>query len=219
MEERAVDSDALDAEGGGQDLPALVLLTDAFRHRHAHVLERHLVEPRFVQQVDERTHFNARRVHRHDKNRDSRVFGAVRVSARSQPAVFARIRAACVQLPAVDDVIIAFADGAGLKRGEIRAGLGFRVTQTEGDLAPGQSGQVLALLSLAPGGEHDRRDDDARDRVARGAAVQGDLLFDDELLGDRPAAAAVFHRPAQAQPALSRRASVRTRARAYSRAA
>src|SRR4029078_9269497 len=115
-----------------------------------------------------------------------------------------RAGTAGVDLLAVDHEVVAVADGAGLERGQVRAGAGLAVA-----LAPVHGGiegarDALLLLGLRAVGD-ERRPEHHRPQPAEArGAVLGELLVEDELVERRHAGAAVLLGPAGGDPALLR---------------
>ena len=102
---------------------------------------------------------------------------------------------------AVDDEVVAVADGAGGERGEVGAGAGFGVALRPGDFAGEDRGQVLAFLLV--GAVHDQGGAEHGDAGAAdgGGAGFGHFLAEDELLHGGESAAADFGGPVGRDPA------------------
>ena len=154
------------------------------------------------QQV-QRVHRDARGLHVHDDHRDALVLGGVGVGAHREPAVVGVRGERGPHLLAVDDVLVTVANGPGLQRGQVGAGLRLGVADAEVQVAGEDLGQEEVLL-LVRAELHDRRAHGVdREHGHRGAHPHG-LVEEDELLDLAAALAAVLLGPADAQPAVGR---------------
>ena len=129
------------------------------------------------------------------------MLGGLRVGPAGQPDVVGHVGARGEDLGPVHHVLVAVAHGPGAQRGQVGAGLGLGVADGEVDVAGQDAGQEVRLLLL--GAEaHERRPDRVDgDEGERGVGPAG-LDEEDELVGGRPALAAVLLGPAHAEPAV-----------------
>ncbi len=104
-------------------------------------------------------------------------------------------------LLAVDDVVVAVADGGGPQAGEVGSRLRLGVADREMQLPGGDPGQVERLLLVGPE-PHDRRSHGVDRQERHGNAGYRRLVGEDQLVGDGGVAAAVGGGPAQRQPAV-----------------
>ena len=105
-------------------------------------------------------------------------------------------------LLAVDDVVIAVADGARLQRSEVGAGAGF-AEELAPDVFAGDDLREVGGFLLVGAVDHDRGAGPAvADAAGPWGAAPGELLAEDELLLHAEAAAAVFLRPGGRTPAV-----------------
>ena len=185
----------------GDQLPTAVLLSDPVTDRNPHVG----VIGRAGAGAGHRVHRRpgeALGVGGHDQHRYAAVLLGLGVGAYREPDEVGVLDQAGPHLLAVDHVLVAVADGGGAQRREIGARTRLGVTDREVDVARGDLGQVELLLLL--GAErHDGRCD-AVDRQERDrGAGDGRFVGEDELVHGGSGLAAVFHRPAQGQPAVA----------------
>ena len=171
-----------------------------FSARDADVLEKDLVEADVVDHVGEGAGGETGRLHVNEEVGDALVLGSVRVRAREEDHPVALVRAGGPDLGAVDHVVVAVADGAGLETGEVRAGAGLAEALAPLLLAAEDARQV-ALLLLVGAIEQDRGAGPAQaDTAETGGALAGELLVEDELLHDAQAGPAVLGGPMGGDP-------------------
>ena len=131
------------------------------------------------------------------------MLGGVGVGADEAEHLVGAVAAGGPDFLAVDDVVVAVADGAGLERGEVGAAARLGVALAPDVLAGGDLGQVLGLLLVVA--VDDQGGADHADAEAAGAgvgrAVVAELLVEDHLLGDRGAEATVLGGPGGGNPA------------------
>ena len=168
--------------------------------RDAHVVEEDLVELVAARHVHEGAHGEAGGVHRDHEVGDALVLRDVGVGAGEAEHVLGHVGERGPDLLAVDDVVVAVADGAGLEGGEVGAGLGLGEALAPHVFAGEDAGDVLLLLLVGAvhedGGPEDRDAEPADEDGRRGRAC-GRLHVVDELLHDGHLGAAVLLRPAQ----------------------
>ena len=107
-----------------RDLPAVADGAEAHRVGDPHVGEEHLVERRAAAHLRDRADLDARQVHRDDERRQALVLGDVGVGAGDQLAPLGELGARAPHLLAVDDPLVAVADGPAGEAGEVGAGAG-----------------------------------------------------------------------------------------------
>ena len=142
------------------------------------------------------------RVHRDTEERDALVLLHVGVRPCCEPDVVSVPGERGPGLLAVDDELVAVADGSALQRSEVGAGIGFGVADTEGDLPAGDLRQEEVLLLLGAvlhQGRADGVDREHRDRCADGHR----LVEHHELFDGGVAATAVFLGPPDRQPTVA----------------
>jgi len=161
---------ALEAERRHRHTPAVADPAEAQVVADAHVVEEHLVERRPTAHLAERTDLHARRVHRHDERGEPDVLGHVRIGSADDVAVVGVAGAGRPHLLAVDDPLVAVADGLGGQAGEVRAGAGFGEQLAPHLVGATQLGEEpLLLLRGAPGADRraDQLQGDAQRLVVR----------------------------------------------------
>ena len=166
--------DPLVVELVGDEVPALVLAADQAGGRHAHVLVEGVVDVVVAQQLHG-DHLDAGRVHRDHEHGDALVLGHVGIGAGGQPDVVGVAGQAGEDLRAVDDVLVAVADGPGGQRGQVGARVGLGVADAEVDLAGQDLGEEELLLLLGAevhDGRADRVDGEHRHRAPRCASTR-----------------------------------------------
>src|SRR5690606_22559070 len=106
-------------------------------------------------------------------------------------------------LLAVDDEVVAIADGAGLEARKVGAGARLAITLAPDVFAAGDARQV-ALLLVFVAVDDERGADHAAAEAARagiGCTVVAELLVEDHLLIDGGAESAILLRPRRRNPA------------------
>ena len=207
----AGDADALVGEHVAHDAPALVLVAEPVGHRHHHVGEVDLVDEVVGVRVGDLADLDARRVHRHEEDRDALALGRLGVGAHEQEAPLGGVGVRRPDLLAVHDVAVAVANGAGAQRGEVGAGVGLGEALAPVDLAGDDRRQVQRLL-LGRAVGHERRADPVGVHVLAAAwlADAPGLLADDQLLPRRRLAPAVRLRPVRREePVVAERGAER----------
>ncbi|MEZ4480508.1 MAG: hypothetical protein R3B97_05040 [Dehalococcoidia bacterium] len=196
------DAAALKVERRGGEIPATVFLAKQLGFRNADVLEIDLVEFVAIEHVDERTHGDARCLHVEQKVTDAAVLGRIGVRTGDEDAHIGAVCAGRPDLLAVDDVVVAIADCAGLERGEIGSGAGLTEELTPGIFAAEDAMEVAVFLLLRAV-DHDRwAGPSVADPAGAGRTTPGELLVEDELLLHAEAAAAVFLGPVWRAPTM-----------------
>ena len=171
------------------------------RDRHPGLVEEDLAELGRADDRLERADLDARRVHREDQPGDALVLRRVGVGAHEQLAPVGDLGERRPDLLAGDDVLVAVAHGLALTATRGRSRRPARRSPGTTPRRPCRMrGQVRGLL-LVGGLGHDRRAgvqqaDEVHADVGR--AGQGRLLEEDQLLGERGAAAAVLRGPVDA---------------------
>ena len=127
------------------------------------------------------------RLHVHQEVGDAAVLGRVRVGAGEHEHPVGVVRAGGPDLLAVDDVVVAVADGAGLERGEVGAGARLASSPGTSCTSPLRICGRCSLLLLLGAVDDERRAEHAECPCRRrsGARGLGDLLVEDELLHRR----------------------------------
>ncbi len=115
------DVGALDVEGGDGHVPAAVLLAQPVLDGDAHVLKEDLVELVAAGHVHEWPDGDAGGVHGDDEVGDPLVLGDIGIGAGEHEDVLAHVGERRPDLLAVDDVVVAVADGLRLEGGEVGA--------------------------------------------------------------------------------------------------
>src|SRR5208283_1104679 len=102
---------------------------------------------------------------------------------------------------AIDDEMAVLLDGAGLQRGEVRAGVGLRIALAPDFRAGEDILEMGAFLFVrSPMDERWADQPDAGTGEGHTAADQFELLLADDLLQRGPAATAIFARPGNPEP-------------------
>jgi hypothetical protein len=168
----------------------------------AHVVEVHLVELRVPGDLLERLHGHARGVHVEEEVGDALVLGGSGIRPRQQHHPVRDVREGGPHLLAVDHVVLAVLDRAGLERCQVRARVGLRVALAPDLLAGEHLGRVALLLLLGAVGVDGGAGHADGENVEDGRRLgQGHLLLKDHLLHEREAAAAGLLGPGQADEA------------------
>ena len=179
-------------------LPALVLLADERRRRHADVLVVRDVREAAAEQVDGRM-LESRLVRVDEQDRDAFVLRRVGIGPAREPHPVGVVPARREHLLPVDDVLIAVAHRPGTQRGQVRAGGGLRVADREVQFAGEDAREEVRLLLVTPETHERGADRVERHQGHRDAGALG-LVVEDELLGGGAALPAVLLRPADAEP-------------------
>ena len=188
----------LEAEQHVGDPPAVVDVADDVVLRCLGVGEEHLVEVVPVVDVDDRAHFDAGLVHRHQQERDAAVLGLGGVGAAQHEDPVGGVAAGSPDLLAVDHPFVAVEHGARAQVGEVRAAVGLAVTLAPAVLARDDLGQEVALLLLGTAlddGVADHRDAEPVVVAADGHPSFRELLGHHDTLDLAEPGAAVFDRP------------------------
>ena len=151
----AGDADPLVAEQELGVVPAAVLLADEVLRGHADVFEEDLVDlEAAVDQLD-RAQRDAGGVHREDQQRDAPLLLLRRrVGADQAEDPVGVLAQRGPGLLAVDDPVVAVADGGGAQRGEVGAGVGLGEALAPPDVEVRRLRQEALLLLLgAEGGD------------------------------------------------------------------
>ncbi len=196
------DAGAFVAEQELRHVPAAVLLVDAVLHRHAHVVEEHLVQVMAVVDRDDRPHRDARRLHVHQQERDALLpLRRVRIGADQHEAPVGVVRGRCPDLLPVHHVVVAVALRRGLQRGKVGSRARFGEPLAPPVVEVGGSGKKTLLLLL--GAELDQHRAEHGDVERRQFRRRCDLVLlqEDHLLHRGPARAAPFLRPGHRRPA------------------
>ncbi len=198
---RRAQRDALVVQLVGDQRPALILLADEVAGGNAHVLVVGDVGVGPAEVVDLLVR-EARRVGRHDDDRDALVLLGLLARAHREPYVVGTTGEAREHLLAVDHVLVAVAHRFGLQRCQVGAGIGLGVPDREVDLTL-QDLVDVELLLLFRSVPHDRRCDrvDGEHRHRRARAHR--LVEEDELFDRRHAPAAPLLGPTDTRPAVA----------------
>ena len=175
-----------------------------FVDRHPHVVEEHLVEVGVlgVDDLGQRPHRDARRVHRHQHDRDALVLRRVGIGAAEQEAEVGVVGARGPHLLAVDHPLVAVAHGTGGQGRQVAARAGLAHPEARGDLAAQDRQGVVADLVLGAVVEDRRRHDAEALHVGGAGHLRlGQLLDEHERLDRSGVAAAALGRPARHEPA------------------
>ena len=169
-----------------RDLEALAFLADHVGGWHAGVLEDHVTDmgALLAHLLLGHADRNAGRVTLNHESRDALGAGHVRVGAGHDGEDVGLVGIGDVTLGAVEDVVIAVADGLGRQAGRVRAGFGLGQRETGDQVTRGDAGQPALFLRL--GAEQDQRlRADADIRARDGAKGRGGLakLERDEAFG------------------------------------
>ena len=136
-----------------------------------------------------------------EEHGDALVCGSVWICPGGEPHVVGVVGEAGEQLLSVDHPAVAVPDRSGSQRGQVGAGIGFRVADREVHLAgqdPPQE-EVLLLVGAEP---PDGRPDGVGGQEWDGTAGSLGLVEEDVLLDGGEAPAAVLDRPSDPQPAV-----------------
>ena len=130
------------------------------------------------------------------------MLGSVGVGAGEDVHPVSQVGEARPDLAAVDDIVVAILDGAGLQAGEVRPRLGLAESLAPEGVAFGYAGQVLFFLLLGPVDDDGRAYEvDALVLDLLGATV-ADHLLEDKLHHRRGGLTAVLLGPGHGPPAL-----------------
>ncbi len=196
---------ALVAEGAHDHAPATVDLADDQVLAGAGVTEEDLGELRPAGHVPDRPDLDTGLVAGHEKHRDPPVLGGVRVGAAQDVEPVGVPAERRPYLLAVDHPFVAVEFGAGAQAGQVAAGVG---------LAEALPPELLDLCDLREeaglllgGAEREQGRPEqvtAVDSHPVRRLCPGVLDLEDDLLGQRPPAAAVLDRPGDVQPLVLR---------------
>ena len=185
------------------DGPAFILDPDQIGDRHADIGKEDLIH--FIPALDQldRAHFNAGRldIDQHEGNPLlALALGGGAHEAENLVGILAQRGPGFL---AIDDVIIALADGAGLEAGEVGAGTGLGIALAPPIRAVENARQNVGFLLFGTefdqdGAEHAQTEGHDARRVGQGA-----FLVEDMALHGIPARAAIFDRPGHGQPAAA----------------
>ena len=188
-----------------RDSPALSGRADHIALGHAHIVEESFAKGRCAADQTYRPDGDARRLHVEQNESNPVVFRHIRIGAHEAKHPVRMVGVRGPDLRAIDDVVVAILDRAGLQPGEVRTGSGFAVSLAPPDFAARDFRNVLpALLRRA---EFQQR---WADHARPHAAAQGrprmdalEFLVQHLRLLLRQAAAAVFRGPhGQRPPAI-----------------
>ncbi len=196
------DAGAFVAEQELRHVPAAVLLVDAILHRHAHVVEEHLVQVMAVVDRDDRAHRDARRLHVHQQERDALLpLRRVRIGAHEDKTPVGMMRGGGPDLLPIHHVVVAVAFRRCLQRGKIGSSARFGEPLAPPVIEVGSAGEKALLLLL--GAELDQYRAEHGDVERRQLRCWRDLVLlqEDHLLHRGPAWAAPLLRPGHRRPA------------------
>ena len=186
-----------------RDGPALVLFADAIGHRHAHVVEEHLIHFVIAGERDDRLHAHAGLIHLEQQKRNALLRPALGARAHETEDVIGEMRVRGPDLRAVHDVVVAVAHGARLQTREVRTRSRFRIALAPVVFAGEHLRQIAGFLFFARISEQRRRQQiRALIQHARRTGARA-FLAEDEQLRRRPAGAAVLRRPMHRAPAAA----------------
>ena len=178
----AREGDTFVGQGVLRELPAAVLFADEVLSGETNVGEEDLVEQMHAGHLDDRRHFDAGQIHRHDEVAQACVLRRVGVRARQQDPELRRVRERRPDLLTVDDVLVAFLERARRDVGEVAAGLGL-AEELAPDLVGRKHRHDVAVLLLVGAVLHEDRaavaDADRVDGTLDLRALQ--LVVDEQL--------------------------------------
>ena len=180
-----------------QHLEPLAFLAEEVRRRHDTIFEGQLagVLPAQPELVELAPAHEAGRLGLHQKQADTLVWRVgVRIGLGDDDEQVADLAVGDEGLGAVEHVMVAGADGAGLHVGQVRSRARLGHGDAEQDVAGDRAGHVLPLLLLVPVGEQVRHDDVGVQRDHHGVGADPrHLLHDDGVVEKVAARAAVLH--------------------------
>ena len=187
----------LEAEGDHGHPPAVVLVADPVGHRDPDLVEEELGELGGPGDGGERPDLHAGRVHGQDEPRDAPVAAVLGAGAHQQLAVVGHLGVGSPDLRSGDHVVVAVPDGPGAQRGEVAPGIGLGEALAPDLVAPEDGRQVARPLLGGALGDDGRPGVEETDEVDPDVGGVGplELLFEDQLLDRRRAAAAALDRP------------------------
>ena len=193
---------ALIAEQEFRAVPAAVLLADQLIDRNLDVLEEAFVDLGAALHGVDRPYGHAGGLHVHQQEGDAFLFLCLGVGADQKEHP---VRVLCVcgpHLGTVDDVMVAFARGAGAQRGEVGAGAGLGKALAPPVVQIGHPRQEALLLFLRSKMRNDRAAQVGVHAVRQRGRRGFELLAQDETLDGRPVLATPFDRPVRHRPAF-----------------
>ena len=192
------DSRALVLKRGHGHVPAHVLLADHVDGGDADVVEEDLVELEIVDHVHQGPNGDAWGAHVHDEVGDALVLGRIGVRPGQDVHPVGPVTQGGPDLLAVNDEIVAVADGRGLEVGQVGAGVGLREALTPDDFLVRRRREEL-FFQIVRAEADDGRADLVRLGV-EGRVVVQHLVVKDGLHEGVGAEPAILHRPADADP-------------------
>ena len=138
-----------DLQRDRQHLYAAIDLADPPLIRHAHPVVEHGVRALVADGVH-RMDRDPGRVERDQEHRQAAVLGGVRIGPGKEEAVLRDVRTGGEHLLAVDDPVVAVADGTGPGRHDIGTGVRLGVSEADDGVAGRELGQHGCLLELGP---------------------------------------------------------------------
>ncbi len=193
---------AFEAEERHRDPPTLAHLADDEIGAGARAVEEHLVELSPAGDLHDRPDLHTGLFHRHEQEREPRVASRRRVRARDHEAPVGHVCQRRPDLLAREHPLVTVERGAGLHRGEIRAGVGLAVALAPSLLTPQDRRKEPVLLFGRPELDEGRCQQVLAHVVhARRRLGTRVLLGPDDLLGKGRAPAAVLDRPPEADEA------------------
>jgi len=124
----------LEAEREPDDRPTVIHFSDPIRVGHPHLRQVDRVGALAAHDAD-LLDVDPRRVGRHDEHREAAMRAVVRARTRQHEDVLNRVGGRGPHLLPVDDPVVAIASRRGAGAGDIGAGPGFGVAESEGDAA------------------------------------------------------------------------------------
>jgi hypothetical protein len=179
-----------------RDLPPIAALAEEVLLGHDDVVEEELAELRVAGDLGHGPQLDAGRAHVHDQHRDAAVRGHGLIRAGEHPAPPRELAPGHPCLLSTEDEVVVALDGARAQRREVGSGL--RLGEP---LAPDLLGRedrrhvTAPLLVRAEAQQRWAEDVEPDDVDELGGAGSGELLIDDDLLGDRPSPAPELERP------------------------
>src|SRR6266700_1630988 len=182
-------------------LPSFIHFADDIFHRHTQIVEEEFVELRLAGHLAQRTDFNPRRLHVHQKHSQALVLRHSGIGTHDEFAPGRRPSVAVPYFLAVHYIVVTFQTRFTTHVGQIGTGVGFGKTLAPDLFRAEDLGEISFLLRFCAKCNDGWTDDSQTQHVGqRRRAGQSHLLPEDDLLHQACAAAAIFLRPGNAGP-------------------
>ena len=138
--------------------PAPPFLADEIGDGDFHLVEEHLIDVMVPADHHDRANGDAWGCHVNEQKADAVLLPRLVAGSDQREHAVCEVRMRCPDLGAVDDVVVAPANGACLQRGKVRSRAWFRIALAPPIFAAEDAGQVELLLLRGPEAHQDRPD-------------------------------------------------------------